>query len=359
MYSTTLVQAHFDAFQSILGIFLTNRCNVTCGHCGTNSGPSETSHLGIDAVLEKLEGGVQAGIVKGLHINGGEPFLFRSDVGQLALAGQRLGILVGVNTNAFWAPTVAKASEVLKALPGLTQLMISTDSYHEEAISLEKVKNAAVAALEAGLSAQIAVCTIAGEVDDTVTRVRNLLGPALLNRIPLGINPVEPVGRAVFIEGSNWRPQTRTLPRGRCSQINRPVILEDGIVLACCNTCVARDCLESPLNLGSIETSSIQSIHDRASKDYIVQAIRVLGPKYLAELLIEEGHAEVLKQSYPEGDICDLCASMMSKVSTVRLLTNALSSKEKRREIAIARAVECDEMQMLFQLQDGAHEGQH
>lgn len=351
MQPSELVQVHFGEFQAILGVFLTNKCNIVCRHCGTKSSPLETSHCNIQPLLNKLEAAVKAGVVRGLHINGGEPFLFRKDIQRLALEGKRLNILVGVNTNAFWATTVQEAADVLTDLPGITQLMISTDSYHEEYIPLERVKNAATAALRIGTSAQIAVCTIAGKIDTTVVRLRGLLGPDLLEKIPIGINPVEAVGRAVSIQGADWRPQTAVLPGGRCSQINRPVILEDGTVLACCNTCVAGACLSSPLNLGNIANSEIKQIYDDANADLVVQAIRALGPKFLADILVEDGHAAMLKPNYSKDDICGLCGSMMSVRATVNILEQALSSKERRRQIAIARAAEFNEVEMLFDLQ--------
>ena len=73
------------------------------------------------------------------------------------------------------------------------------------------------------------------------------------------------------------------------------------------------------------------------SGDWIVQAIRACGPKFLAETLIAEGRNDVLKAQYAQDDICELCGSMMSKPETVEILRSALASQERQRQIAIAR----------------------
>jgi hypothetical protein len=269
---------------------------------------------------------------------------------RLAAAGAQLGILVGVNTNAFWAATTEKASRTLDSIPGITQLMLSTDPYHEEFIPLSNIRNAALAGAERNLEVQIAICTRGGLRDEFVERLVSLIGPDLLTKVRLGVNPTEAVGRALFLPEANWRPQTNVLPEGRCRQINRPVVLEDGTVMACCNTCATAACKDSPLNLGRLEDSSLEEIHARADTSYIIQAIRSLGPKFLADIVIESGAAHLLKPNYARNDICDLCSSMMSNPRTISVLAEAMNYGAKRGAVAVARASQFDELQMLFDM---------
>jgi organic radical activating enzyme len=343
------VQTYFGRFQGILGLYITNKCNITCRHCSVNSGPTESTRLFIDDVLESIPTAVDKEIIKGIHVSGGEPFLYQSDLQRLASEAERLGILLGINTNAFWAKNLDKAHKVLDSMPGITQLMISTDIYHEEFIPLDRIKYASIAGLERGLIVQIAVCTSGGEKSDFVDRLSQILGEELANSIPIGINPVEASGRALSLLEAHWRKQQRSFPIGRCNQINRPTVLESGVVFACCNTCVSEQCGRSPLNLGNIKASSLEEIHLRTDTDYIIQAIRTLGPKFLAEILIVEGFEAELNGIYNEGDICSLCSDIMSNPKLVEVLIKVFQSDKVRRQVAIARAAEFDELKMLFE----------
>jgi hypothetical protein len=236
----------------------------------------------------------------------------------------------------------------LASMPGITQLMVSTDVFHEEFIPLECIRNVAVAALHLHVSIQVAVCTRAGTRDSFVERLTELLGPDLIRKVPIGVNPIEPFGRAVRLEDAHWRSQRPVFPGGRCRQINRPAITEDGTVLACCNTCVAGACLDSPLRLGNIHSQPIEEMSRASRGDLIIQAIRACGPKYLAEILVKEGRVDLLRTHYAENDICGLCGSMMSNVESIEILKRAMGSEQHRRDIAISRAVELGELEMLF-----------
>jgi hypothetical protein len=344
----TALQRHFDVLHGILGIFLTNKCNVTCRHCATNSGPLETGLSPLDRVIPLLEPAVKAGIVRGIHVNGGEPFLYQRDIRRIAAEGRRLGILVGVNTNGFWAKTLAEGMRTIESMPGLTQLMLSTDVYHEEFIPLSAVKNAAEAGVRLGLVVQIAVCTPAGKPGPFTERLLDALGEDLLRDVAVGVNPIESEGRALVLPEAQWRPLASALPSGRCVLINRPVILDDGRIVACCNTCVSGRLSGGPLVLGDIERTTIESAYHCADSSYIVQAIRARGPEFLGDILIEVGEGGALNGPYRDGDICSLCYDIMSQPRLVQILERAMLESTRRKAVAVARAAHFDELEMLF-----------
>src|SRR5262249_51878420 len=97
------IQAYYNDVHAVLGLYLTNRCNIQCRHCGVMSGPRERGRLPIQAIVAQIPALAADGAVKALHVSGGEPFLYQDDLCALAAAAKAHGLAFGVNTNGFWA----------------------------------------------------------------------------------------------------------------------------------------------------------------------------------------------------------------------------------------------------------------
>lgn len=309
---TPPIQAYYDTVHAVLGIYLTNRCNIECRHCGVNSGPRESAKLSVGIVVNQLSALASSGVVRALHVSGGEPFLYPNDLRSLGAAAERNGLRFGVNTNGFWARSAERAGEIIASIPGLTQLFLSTDAYHEEFIPLERIVNAARAGVAAGINVFVGICTERGLETRSVRRVRQLLATEECDNVFVGAMPVEMGGRASTLEEANWRKKTASYPKGACQQINRPVVLEDGTVFACCNTTISAPCRKSELVLGNAFANNLSDILARARQNNVLRVIRLFGPAVLAALL-PSGSQAMLSGEYREGDICSLCADMMSR----------------------------------------------
>lgn len=111
-YVRVPVQTYFKQPYGVLGLYLTNKCNIMCRHCCVSSGPRESTQLAIDDVLSQVPDLVAAGIAKAIHVSGGEPFLYQDALRRIAQVGYEAGIPVGINTNAFWARSVSAAHKV-------------------------------------------------------------------------------------------------------------------------------------------------------------------------------------------------------------------------------------------------------
>jgi MoaA/NifB/PqqE/SkfB family radical SAM enzyme len=330
------VQTYFTVFQAVLGIYLTNKCNIECRHCCVSSGPRESSHLSLTEILPQVAELVGNGTVRALHVSGGEPFLYRDDVHEIAEVGAQANIPVAINTNGFWATDISRARRLLKGMPGISQIILSADEYHLDYLPLERVVNATAACLELGVLVHISVCTPEGKRTDFVDHLEHALGREVLSNVSLSVSPVELGGRADTLVEAQWRTLKAELPEGRCRLLNRPVILEDGTVHACCNTTVAKRCRDSPLNLGNVRNEPLSSILQRSQGDAVLHAIRIYGPKFLAERFAS---AASLSGTYREGDICSLCADMMANESVVDQLVRGSEDNGFRATVRAGRAL--------------------
>lgn len=301
---------------AVLGLYLTNKCNMRCRHCGVNSGPEEHSHLELDGVLEHIRSFASHGILKGIHVSGGEPFLYPKDLKRIGRLGASLRLAVAVNSNGSWATSEDKAASILSSLPGVTQLILSTDRYHTEFAPIDRVINATRAARRLGLYVTIGVCVPDDEEGNEIEELRSGLG-ALGEDVEIGRQRLDVGGRAAVLPEAIRRGVSDKHPAGNCPQLNRPVIVEDGRLLACCNTTIVDTVHGSPLDGGRLdEKDSLARKLVRLKADGVLQAIRLFGPAFFADRLSTSGRVQ-LKGHYVIDDICDLCQDMMSRPDVV------------------------------------------
>lgn len=338
------IQSFYGSFRSILNVYVTNRCNLECRHCGTRSGLTERSALALDEVVaDAVIDAIRCGTIRALHVSGGEPFLRRRELAKLSDIAHAEGVPLAVNTNGFWASTVQRGTELLESLPGVSQVILSTDVYHAEFLAIERVVKAAEAALAAGCLVEVATVTPFGRRDTFTDRLDALLASAgILGRVRRLFSTLGPTARDTPLDEADLAPWRSAPAPGGCQLINRPTLLEDRTVLACCNTPIAARCADTPLILGRVGETALPDILARVADDPLLKAVRGLGPAFLGQLLAKEGQTAT-RERYREGDMCTLCTDIMSEPRHVASLRSQLASD------ALARLVDA-----AFGLQTGS-----
>jgi hypothetical protein len=324
--AATHISSLYQRPHELFSIYLTNRCNLQCRHCGTNSGPSERSFLDLDgATMSALRTAIRDGAIRGLHVSGGEPFLRRDDLRKLAELAREAGILLGINTNGFWGTSLAAGVALLESMDGITELLLSTDEYHAEFLSPEKLITAARAGLECEMLVDVVTTTPGRRPTEFCERLETALAEAgILHRVRRLYQELGPSGRAEPIK-EHVQVMSPLLPAGSCRQLGRPTLLENGSVLACCNTTMAKKCESSPLDLGRISQAPLAELLRRGRQDRILQALGTLGPAILAGALPPE-MANDLPRLYPKNDICSLCSELMGHPQAVARLRHEVES---------------------------------
>ena len=134
-----------------LHILLTYRCTCECDHCFVWSSPRQSGVFTIQQLAQVLDQARDAGITS-IYFEGGEPFLFYPVLVSGVRRAARMGFSVGIVSNAYWAETVADASEWLQPFAGrLADLTVSSDRYHCEREFGERPQNATAAAKLLGI----------------------------------------------------------------------------------------------------------------------------------------------------------------------------------------------------------------
>lgn len=300
---------------------------MSCKHCSVSSGPDENSRLNIGGIIEQIAAAKQRFGCRGIHISGGEPFLYVRDVQRLAKGGAELGLAVAVATNASWATTEEKARALLLKIPGLTQLLLSTDIYHSEYAPPIRVTFAARAGSQLGLHVTVNVCQPHGSceaLDECLTK----LIEANYENVEVVTSDLELGGRANDLEEAHWRGRSSVFPQGACRQLKRPVILEDKRILACCNTTVVKNVAGSPLldGCGGGDLNLINSL-STFQDNKILKAVQLFGPAFLASRLAPETQKKLVGD-YVRGDICGLCQDLMSRADIVEEMQTVVETQD-------------------------------
>jgi hypothetical protein len=331
------IQDHYATFRGILSLYLTNQCNLTCDHCGTGSGPKMKTALAINSDLEaQIRRAIQSGGIKAIHLSGGEPFLRRRDLVTLSNLAREEGVPLAVNTNGYWALTVARGEAVLNALPGLSHIILSTDIYHARELPIERVADAAEAALLCGRQVDICTVTPFGREDEFTAKLDALLrARGLMHRVNRLMSVLDKAERPVPLDEALLAPWVTGPDPRPCALVNRPTVLENRSVLACVNTTIARHVEQSPLILGHVDQTPLDQILSRDKIDPLIQALRVAGPAFLASLLGQEGE-DLLSAPYRQGDICGICVAVMGDPERVKRVRAQLADHPHRRAIAMA-----------------------
>jgi hypothetical protein len=267
---------------------------------------------------------------------GGEPFLALTLLRSVIEVAARYRIDTYVLTSAHWATGAARAARILAGLPGLTHLAVSADRYHLPFVPLSHVRHALLAAIECGVRPGLTIRLVDPD-DPFLPELRAALGEDLMARVGVELGWVTPVGRGrdLPLPPHRQRPPTRELPAGACDLVHHPIVGSDGRVLACCNEGVARR--NAPLQLGDLRAEPFTRMTERAEDDLLLHAIRLWGPKRLAEMVQARGLGDRLKGVYPRGDICALCDDLTGQPELVRVLRAELEAR--REEIVLARLV--------------------
>jgi hypothetical protein len=325
------VLAPFKRFHRALGIELTMKCPLTCGHCGYSSGPDRTEAVDAGLLAERIEADDR---IQLLIVSGGEPFAAPAALRRVLAAARRRDLAVAVNTAAHWATSVEAARTVLSRFEGITQLDVSADPWHTPFVPLANVRNACQAALDLGIVAVLIVRVFDQQGDPFLAELEAALGE-LVDRVPVDLGPVSRVGRAEQIAPpSGWPAPTDPRPAGACDWAHAPVVNTDGRVFACCNHAVAST--TPALQLGHLERDSLADITAAADHDLVLQAIRALGPAWLAK------HVDLPATLHAKGDICGLCEQLLADPERVAHLRALLD--DERGPIAMARLLRFGEV---------------
>jgi Radical SAM superfamily len=263
----------------------TYQCTAACKHCGTLSSPKDETWLPIDDMLRAIDQAADAGY--GLVVfTGGEPTL----AGEHLLLGIRRaaskGMAVRMVSNACWAGSedeaLAAVGEWVDA--GLLELNVSTGDQHSRFVPVESVIRAISAGVEHDLPVAVMIEVVNGRAITSEGVQSHPMYRAMYERFP---------GARVSFHESPWMPlspnRTYSYPDGQATDranlstrsgcdsiLTTTTVQADGRIGACCGLGMRRI---AELQLGTVDSTTIQQADERAGDDFLKRWIKVEGPE--------------------------------------------------------------------------------
>jgi len=300
-------------FNSLL-VSVTEACNVGCAHCGFIGSSRDR-----EAEAEEMAGWVDQACEYGVPtiiFTGGEPFMrFETLEKGVATAAAR-GARVACFTSSNWASSLDEARRTLGRLPGLTQLYLSSDVFHQRKVPYRNVYNVIEAAHERQLR-DITIC-ITYTTDEERASVRAAYDPYASS---LRFHEDRVIPNPHFGVKLLRRQDPLLAPHPEeysCAcWIGTPMINPDADVFSChiAKAAAHRDFRELPHYLGNLREHGFLEIMERSSRRADYQFLRTHGPRGVAQLF--DRNPDLMQAVHTPGrggftNGCDMCFSVLA-----------------------------------------------
>jgi len=294
----------------VLSLMTTRRCTAACDHCCNGSSPRANGAIPVERLHALIDEAKQIPSIQRVGFTGGECFLLGRDLDALIAHAHELGFETRVITNGYWAVNERAARERVASLrtAGLDEMMLSTGTFHQSFVPVERIVHAARAAAAAGIPSRIAIEVCDQQTFDETVLHEELAAEIAAKRVFLGHDPwtVDAGGRGVSeLSHEQLRSEGRGYELGRCGQIlDTLAVTPDQQLQACCGFPTEQ---LPALRIGSVADTSLTDLLRDAPSDLLKMWLHVAGPQGIAEFVARyvPGYALPLSAS-----ICQACASL-------------------------------------------------
>lgn len=279
-----------------LTILPTFKCIAACKHCCFGCHPWVKGRIPQGRILGYIDQAMEMETIQLVVFSGGECFLLGKDLDRAISHAHRLGLMTRCVTNAFWAFSEEFALKRLAALreAGLTELNVSTGDYHQMYVPIQNVINAALAAIQLGMTLAIMVESRKGReftakhllLDKRIAEfmqdpdIRSLL---LINEspwIPMDSRRTIKYTHSMYISRANLHGCS-----GCDSVLNTIAIMPQEELAACCGLTYQQI---PELHLGSLRKRTMWDLYADAVQDFLKIWTFIEGPEHIVAWAAEK-----------------------------------------------------------------------
>lgn len=306
---------------SIITLLLTYQCPAQCDHCVFESSPHNKTTIDVNVARTLIEAASRQKPPPVLGFSGGEPFLQLRMMRELATFASERGMASEVVSSSAWAKDEAYARTVLRDLAsrGLQSYCTSVDPFHTPYVEGRKMRNALLAAREAGLHAIIntqvdalAAKLNAAGVEQYLSRVLDL-PPDEMAQFQVNALITTPVGRGRSTDIRYHYPDKNF--REGCPMATEVVTLSPhGLLYPCCGMVVGEKPENADLfiqdDLKGRSVDEVAEMLDALKGDLFFRLLQYIGPyNILTEVL--RRNPDLRGRTRYTG-ACDVCLEFTS-----------------------------------------------
>lgn len=294
----------------VLSLITTRRCTAACDHCCIGSSPTARGAIPVDRMHQLIDEAKQIPSIQRIGFTGGECFLLGRELDALIAHAHELELETRVITNAYWAVNekAARARVASLRTAGLDQMQISTGSFHQRFVPVERVVHAARAAARAAIPSRIAIEMCDQQTFDPMSLHTELAGEIAARRVFLGHDPwtTDAGGRGVSeITHDDLFAKGAAYDSGGCGQmLDTITVTPDQQLLACCGFPMEQ---LPELRIGSVANATLADVLRAAPNQLLKMWLHVAGPRGIADFVARyvEGYALP-----PSVSICQSCVAL-------------------------------------------------
>jgi len=336
-------------FLKNIGLLMTYQCQVSCPHCIIEAGPNRKEHMVYEDTCNWIDqiAAYRNGHIKVMSLTGGEPFIDIQFLKKISELAEARGLFVSAVTNAHWASDPDRALSILRDLPAIKMIQVSTDVYHQKNIPYANVCNAVHAAEKCQVPCTVAVCTD-NSMDPGYLRIMHELS-TLVDPQLIYTAITFRAGRALKSgNGHNYETSIEP-PVSACGAGSAPIIFPDGRIVACIGPIIELS-KHHPLIFGNLHKETLADILDKAEINPILHAIRLWGPKHFIQMLERAGYKSILPAEYIKDSVCHACYELMANPEIVAFFESIKQDFAFIRKVAYGRIYYLRETYMVQRL---------
>ncbi|SCY30808.1 radical SAM protein [Alkaliphilus peptidifermentans] len=285
-----------------LGLVYTLNCNASCGSCCFECHPNVESKMKLEDAFDFIRQAAESLAFNKVGISGGEALLYEDEVFEIIKYARSYGFETALTTNGFWGKTVQHALLKLKLLKekGLTDLIVSTDEFHQPFVSYDYIENIFIANEIVQIPLKVYDVVIKGT---PIHPLRKKYDHYTWHR-----GSCEPMGRGKqTIHADDYIYGDFS---GRCTNANKLTIMPDGSSYPCCSPGIQL----RGMQLGSVFDLSVDQLLKVKDNSTFLDIMIWRGPKWLKEAGEAMGCLLQNKQN-KYVSICHLCHEIAGDVA--------------------------------------------
>jgi hypothetical protein len=305
----------------VLSIMTTRRCTAACDHCCVGASPRATAAIPIERIRSLIDEATRIPSIERIGFTGGECFVLGKNLDALVRHAAARGFITRAITNGYWAVHARAARERVAGLreSGLDEMMVSTGTFHQAFVPVERVVHAARAAAEAGIMTRVSVETCdQSSFDDTVIvdALRDLVDA---HRIVIARDPwtTDAGGRGhAVLTHESYLAAADPRIGGACPQVLDVItVTPDQQLISCCGFPLE----ELPrLRIGSVAGRALDDVLKNEPNELVKMWLHVAGPSGIAAFVAQHLPGWSLPQC---ATMCQACVTLQRDERAMRVLS--------------------------------------
>ena len=245
---------------------ITDKCTASCKICCFSCNPNKNHLLDKEIIKNYIDQLAENNENAKVGFTGGEALIYYDMVIECIEHAKNHNLNSTLVTNCSFGKNLNTAKDIMKNLKraGLVSISMSADSYHQEFVPIQSVKNVIMAALEEGIKVNIRLMEL--KDDDSIDKAIDSLRPEIYGT-NLIVYPIFPIGRALKDIPKKRFITTCTPEEAFCPSVRTISVMFNSDLLMCCS----QFAYDTPIvKIGKFgETSLNEAIKNISDNDFV------------------------------------------------------------------------------------------